>query len=74
MNEKCKYNNKEKCLRYSHHYCYGCHFFTIEFAKLFADGMESKSIIPDNIYTIKYKRKKYSGTILEIYNKWYSEQ
>jgi len=42
----------------------------LEFTKIFINGLESKSLYPADIYTVKYKRKKYTGTIEEIFDKW----
>ena len=73
--KKCVYDKKLPCYWEAGYFtCMKCYRYVIEFAKLFADGLESIVIYPSGTYNVKYKGKKYEGTIEEVFTKWNEEQ
>jgi len=73
--KKCVYDKKLPCNEDDGYYsCATCSRHIIEFAKLFAEGLEAIVMYPSGTYNVKYKGKKYEGTIEEIFAKWNKEQ
>ena len=71
----CPYEKKLPCNEDDGHYsCATCSRHIIEFAKLFAEGLEAIVMYHSGTYNVKYKGKKYEGTIEEIFAKWNKEQ
>lgn len=74
-NKKCEYESDGMCsysCGYEESYMYSKKT-VIEFTKIFIKGLENTSLYPADIYTVKYKRKKYTGTIEEIFDKWFED-